>query len=643
MEECIAALIGLPFGIAILQALVKKDMLRKLITYIGSGLIILTAVGLAVVWFAGGESVTIEAVPAFIGHAMLAGEFFLLGLIIWLSVKYKKYYAIILSAAQTLAVAWLELFGEGLMPEKDLAHAAYLYVDRLTVLMCLIVAIVGGLICIYASGYMRDYHHHHTDVTDRRPFFFAMLYVFLGAMFGLVLSSNLIWIYFFWEITSVVSFLLIGYTRTGEAANNSFRALWMNLLGGLAFAGAILYAALRLGVEGLQQLTALDNRTAVLPVLLLAFAGLTKSAQFPFSKWLLGAMVAPTPTSALLHSATMVKAGVYLLLRLSPAMAGNAAGIMVQLIGGLTFLAASMFAITQSDGKKVLAWSTVSNLGLIAACAGVGSAETVWSGAILLIYHAISKALLFQTVGAVENEIGSRNIEDMHGLYRRLPGLASALLIGIAGMFLAPFGMLIAKWEALTSFITAGGVSMLLVVAVAFGSATTMVYWTQWLMKLLSIPAGTERQKNHTPVSVWVSLIIHILLMLLLCAGYPLFSEYFITPMLRDIGFLEAHQLLSLADRTVMVGLLAAIFLIPAIGWKLSRKTHFEKSKLYMSGINRGDHRHFTDSYRQPKKMYFANWYLTDVFGEEKLLNPVMLAAVFCILCCLAGSIGGAF
>lgn len=642
MGLLIVLLISIPFGVALLQALIKNNTLRKLVTYLGSGLLIFTALAFAVAWFVGDGTVTVDSMPHAVSYAMLAVEFCLLGLIVWLSVKHKKYYCIVLSALQTLAVAWLELFGMQYAPESA-HHAAYLYIDRLTVLMCLIVAVVGGLICIYAVGYMNDYHHHHTDVMDRRPFFFAMLYVFIGAMFGLVLSSNLIWVYFFWEITSVVSFLLIGYTKTAESIGNSFRALWMNLLGGLAFAGAILYSTLRLGVEGLQQLTALGSDEAILPVLLLAFAGLTKSAQLPFSKWLLGAMVAPTPTSALLHSATMVKAGVYLLLRLSPAMAGNAAGIMVQLVGGLTFFCASMFAITESDGKKVLAWSTVSNLGLITACAGVGTAETVWSGVILLIFHAVSKALLFQTVGAVENEIGSRNIEDMHGLYRRLPGLASALFIGIAGMFLAPFGMLIAKWEALTSFIDAGGVSMLLVAVVAFGSATTMLYWTQWLTKLLSIPAGTERQKSHTPRPVRLSLTIHVLLMLALCATYPLFSEYFITPMLHDVGFVGAHQLLSLSDRVVMGLMLVAIFIIPAIGWMLSRKAHFEKSKLYMSGVNQGDHRHFTDSYRQPKKMYFSNWYLTDIFGEGKLMKPAVLISICFILFCLALSIGGAF
>ena len=193
---------------------------------------------------------------------------------------------------------------------------------------------------------MKGNHSHHKDAADRRPFFFSMLFLFLSAMFGLVLSQNLVWIYFFWEITSIISFLMIGYTRSEEAVHNSFTALWMNLLGGLGFAAAIEIMA---HGHGTLQLLDVIGSGAYLPLMCLALAGLTKSAQLPFSSWLLGAMVAPTPSSALLHSATMVKAGVYLLIRISPAMSGNLVGIIVSSMGGFTFIMASMMAIAQTD------------------------------------------------------------------------------------------------------------------------------------------------------------------------------------------------------------------------------------------------------------------------------------------------------
>ena len=264
------------------------------------------------------------------------------------------------------------------------------------------------------------------------------MYVFIGAMFGPVFSNNLIWLYFFWEVTSVCSFLLIGYTKTGEAINNCFKALWMNLLGGLGMAVGIVIFGINHGVTDLQSILTQDKSLIVLPVICLSFGALTKSAQLPFSKWLLGAMVAPTPSSALLHSATMVKAGVYLLIRLAPAMSGEFSGYMVGLVSGLTFLAMSMLAITAYDGKKVLAYSTLSNLGLITACAGIGTEETVWAAIFLVIFHAVSKSLLFQTVGSIEHQTGSRDIETMHCLVRRYPYLTWTLVVGIAGMFLAP-------------------------------------------------------------------------------------------------------------------------------------------------------------------------------------------------------------
>ena len=261
----------------------------------------------------GAQAMAFYQETEWVNYLMIAGELFLTGLIVYLSIKYRKYPVILLSVGQTALGIWTEF-------RFPMQPACHMQIDSLSMLMCMIAAFIGGLICIYAVGYMKAYHQHHKEFQDRSGFFFSMLFLFLAAMFGLVLSENLIWMYFFWEVTSVISFLLIGYTRTEEAVNNSFRALWMNLVGGFGFAIAIAVAAATLGTV---QLEAVVQTGAVIPVALLALAGLTKSAQLPFSSWLLGAMVAPTPSSALLHSATMVKAGVFLLIRLSPALAGT--------------------------------------------------------------------------------------------------------------------------------------------------------------------------------------------------------------------------------------------------------------------------------------------------------------------------------
>lgn len=635
--ELIAFLILFPFGIAAALAFIKNNTVRKVVTYLAAMVIMVEAIAFAASFLDGKvSSVTYLRNTHLLDMGMLVGEFLLMALIVFLSFKFRKYYVAILSVAQTALIAWLELGGY----TEDF-KSYHIYVDRLSVIMVLMIGIVGTMICIYAVGYMNDFHHHHTEHKDRRRFFFSMLFVFLGAMFGLVLSNNLIWVYFFWEITSVTSFLLIGYTRTKEATNNSFRALWMNLLGGLGFAVAIVYAVLELDVINLNDLVANKSELVAIPVMLLAFAGLTKSAQMPFARWLMGAMVAPTPTSALLHSATMVKAGVYLLFRLSPALNGTKAGFTVALIGGFTFFVASIRAIIHSDGKRILAYSTVSNLGLITACAGVGTNETVWAGLFLMMFHAVSKSLLFQTVGAIENATGSRDIEDMHGLIKRYPFYSIIMIIGIAGMFLAPFGMLISKWAALKAFVDADNI--ILVILLVFGSATTMFYWTKWLLKILAWSEKTERQKHTTSTGQWISLSGHAILMILLVFLYPVISNTFMQPLLNDMYGFEVPQVLTSTDMVIMALMVVAIFIVPLISWLVSRKAKVTVTKAYMSGINLNEGRQFVDSFGENKTTYLANWYLLDIFGPTKFLRPATIIATMVLVVGMIITIGGAF
>lgn len=636
MESLIIVLIGFPFLSALLLSIFKNDTIRQIITYVSSISVIGMAVTFAVKYFAGGGgNLAFFPQTEIADYAMIGIEAFLMVLVTVLSFKYKQYYAAALSIAQTALMFWYELGGNA--PHQEVNKV---YIDQLTVIMVLIVAVIGTLITVYACGYMKDYHNHHTEFKDRRRYFFSLLYVFLGAMFGLVLSNSLVWMYFFWEITSVVSFLLIGYTRTREAIHNCFRALWMNLLGGCGFAAAIVVAGMQFNVTDMQSLILCDGTIVLIPVILLSFAAITKSAQLPFSKWLLGAMVAPTPSSALLHSATMVKAGVYLLLRLSPVMAGTYAGTMVSLIGGFTFLVMSMLAITVSDGKKVLAYSTISNLGLITACAGVGAEETVWAGIFLLIFHAVSKSLLFQTVGAIENSTGSRDIETMHGLVRRHPYLAWTLVIGIAGMFLAPFGMLVSKWAALKAFIDCGNI--ILVLFVCFGSATTLFYWMKWMATVMASKNNDVKAKNTTSANQWISILIHAIFMVVLCFVFPLISSQVIIPYIHTI-FNNASQVISNDNIIIMMIMVISIFVIPGVSWISARHTKYRKVDRYINGVNAGDQMNYIDSMGEKRRFFLANWYMEDIFGEKKLWNPSVILSIALIVTIMVISIGGAF
>ena len=633
----ISFLICFPFLAALILAFMRRSgRIRKYTLFTFCAVIVFAVIFFVITTMVRGGIESYLPHTPIVNAVMLAGEWAIMALVFYYSFRYRKYYVALLSAAQTGLITWLELSGRAELPGSHIVS------DYLTIVMCLIIGIVGCLICIYAMGYMKDFRAHHQEFKDRRSFFFAMLFVFLGAMFGLVFSSNLTWIYFFWEITSICSFLLIGYNQTQEAIRNSFRALWMNLLGGLGFACAIVYSAVALHTIELESLVTLGlgNEAALIPVLLLAFAGLTKSAQLPFSGWLLGAMVAPTPTSALLHSATMVKAGVYLLIRLAPAMAGNVAGTMIITIGGFTFFATSLLAISQSDGKKVLAYSTVSNLGLITACAGVGNHEAVWAGILLMMFHAVSKSLMFLSVGAVENSIGSRNIEDMHGLIVKLPELAFVMIVGIAGMFLAPFGMLISKWAALKAFVDSNNV--FLVVFLIFGSATTLFYWTKWLGNLVAIHHNSERLPNTVKGSEWFSLITHAVIMIALCLTFPVVSTYLIEPFLVLMFHQTLPAIIGSGNLFIMAMMLVAIAVLPIAVRVL---TFGKKNKIvmsYMGGANAGDDRHFIDSFGRQKPVYLANWYLTDYFGEKRVLLPSIIFSSAVLVILMIIGIGGA-
>lgn len=636
--DIITFLIVFPFGVALILSVMKKHSpLRSVFIFSSCAAIIAAVLWYAVASLAGNRAHSFLVETRSLDMAITIGEFLMMALILYFSFRYRKYYVALLSVAQTGLIAWLELSGP-----HAVITAPHIYSDRLTVMMCLMIGVVGSLICVYAVGYMKRYHHHHAEYTDRSSFFFAMLFVFLGAMFGLVFSNNLTWLYFFWEITTLCSFLLIGYTRTGQATGNAFKALWMNLVGGLCFAVAIVYCVLVFHVADLQNLVGMGEAGTVvmIPLVLLAVAGMSKSAQLPFSGWLLGAMVAPTPTSALLHSATMVKAGVYLLIRLSPLFQGNLAGTMVTTIGGFTFFAASLLAISQSDAKKVLAWSTISNLGLITSCAGVGMHEAVWAGILLILFHAVSKSLMFLSVGAVENATGSRDIEDMHGLIVKLPGLAFVMIVGIAGMFLAPFGMLISKWAALKAFVDTN--SMVLVVFLVFGSATTLFYWTKWLGKLVAVIHNSDRLRSKVGRSQWVSLATQAVLMIALCLAFPLLSTRLVEPFLAEMFHGTLPAIISAGNMHIMVMMLSTIVILPIAVRFL---TFGKKQKIvlsYMGGANTGDDRNFTNSFGKNSSMYLANWYMEDWFGEKKILKPSLMLATGIILVLAGISIGGA-
>ena len=306
-----------------------------------------------------------------------------------------------------------------------------LRLDGLSATFALLITGIGALVVLYAQGYLRG------DAGLGR--FYAYLFGFLGAMLGLVLADDLVLLFVFWELTSVCSYLLIGWHHETEAARSgALRALVVTGAGGLALLGGVVLLGImqeRAGVapDRIWRISALataDLRADALypaAMVLILLGAFTKSAQFPFHFWLPSAMTAPTPVSAFLHSATMVKAGIYLLARLHPALGGTPLWHYAVTVGGaVTMVVAALGAACQTDLKRILAYSTVSVLGTLVMLLGPGTDECIRAAVILLVAHALYKAALFMVAGNVDHEAGTRDVTAMGGLRRLMPLTATA-------------------------------------------------------------------------------------------------------------------------------------------------------------------------------------------------------------------------
>jgi ech hydrogenase subunit A len=535
-------------------------------------------------------------------------------------------------------------------PNTPLVVSPALYIDHLSVVMLLVVSIVGSLICVYALKYMKDHEEHRMQLGELKEtaqpkfFFFALL--FLGAMNALIFANNLRWLAFFWEVTTLCCWGLIRHNETTEAITNAFRALWMCLIGSTGITLAIIFFwKSSLETISLIEITnkgALANPTLLFPIALLFLAGLTKAAQIPFQSWLLGAMVAPTPVSALLHSSTMVKAGVYLFLRLAPGFQGTSLSTFTAVYGGVVFLVTSLLAISQSNAKKVLAYSTIGNLGLIILCAGINTSLAIACGIMLIIFHAISKGLLFLCAGTIEHSIWSRNIEDMEGVARKLPILAGITIAGMFSMLVAPFGVLITKWGALEATSSIGIWSTLVLILLVIGCGATTVFWAKWIGRLLChspVPGETKRE-TIIPLYHGVLLILIASAIVFSVLIAPVYNNL-VAPSLTEAGYNSALAFttggwflkspLGVFAAWPALVIAALVLIIPLF---ITRVKPEENRAAYMCGENvEVGTNEFTSVADERTKLETGGFYIEGILGERNLNKFILpIGIVFLVI-----------
>ena len=633
LDTLVFVTVLLPFLVAAVLLVLREQNVRKVILVATAGVLILASLAML-----RGGAFLMSPAPLY-DTLVALGDFVILFVVLCVGLKRKNQIIVWLTVAQFVGLIWLEFF----MLKGHAAIPAF-FADDLSLVMVLVISIVGSLIAVYGIGYMKEHEEHLHLPASRQPRFFFFIILFLGAMNGLVLANNLLWMYFFWECTTLCSFMLIGHDDTEIARKNAERALWMNVLGGTAFLFGVILLQKVAGTLSLQDILAKGPEFAVAggailaPMFLLVFAGMTKSAQAPFQSWLTGAMVAPTPVSALLHSSTMVKAGVYLIVRLAPIYVGTYLSNFIALFGAFVFLATAALAAGQSNGKKILAYSTISNLALIIACAGINTPAAITAAILLILFHAISKALLFLCVGAIEQKIGSRDIEDMRGLYARMPRTTVVTIIGVLTMMLPPFGMLMAKWMAIES---AHG-QFLVMVMLALGSGLTVLFWCRWAGILLASPFGTPRPEAQA-ASVRAPLYILATLAVVVSLLSPVVYNLLVAPVVTMYYKTAAYTLhLGNFEAPTGVFIVYPLFVLLGLGFyyavRQSRKvTAAQISAPYMCGeqTSTDGKPGFLGPLGQVVAAASGNYYLEQFFGEamlSKWVNVIALAVLAIML-----------
>ena len=358
--------------------------------------------------------------------------------------------------------------------------------DALSAIMAVLVLAIGALVLFYCAGY---FHHHDGHAEQRLPSFAAQLVAFSGAMFGLVVSDNLLLLYVFWELTTVLSFALVAhYAERASSRRAAMQALLVTTAGGLAMLTGIIVLGHTAGTYLLSQLVAHppSGISASVGLALVLVGAVSKSALVPLHFWLPGAMAAPTPVSAYLHAAAMVKAGVYLVARLTPGFADAPPWRpTVVILGLVTLLLAGWRAVREYDLKLILAFGTVSQLGFITLLVGAGGGDLMLAGLALLCAHALFKAALFMVVGIIDHATGTRDIRRLAWLgHECRPLFVIAALAAASMAAVPPFLGFVAKeadFETIAHSASLGAAAPFVLGAVVLGSVFTTIYSLRFL------------------------------------------------------------------------------------------------------------------------------------------------------------------
>jgi ech hydrogenase subunit A len=583
MEPFIAGLFLLPLAISAILLVAPKSLAKPLVIIAA---LLLSTLSIYT-WFNTGETVFIT-LPAIANQVVAGVDILLLIFFGWVAIRQKSIPVGILSLLQLGALVYL-LY---IVPHTE---APQLMMDKLSAFMFLLINVISSIIAIFSIKYMED----EPCSSFRKKYFLSIIFWFIAAMNLVVSSDNLEYFFLFFELTTLASYLLIRFRKDEVSEKNAITALWMNQIGGVAILAAIYFIFFNgygeatfsnllanTGVEGL-----------MLPLALISIAALIKGAQMPFSKWLLGAMVAPTPVSALLHSSTMVKIAPFVILRLSPAIKDTAIASVIIGLTAFVFLAAAIGALAQDNLKRILAHSTIALLALMMMMGALGTPVTTVAALLLMLFHGISKSMLFLNAGVLERVFHLKETSDMDRLAESGPFTALVIIIGFMSLLLPPFGAFIGKWlsiETLGNYATeARLLGALTLVAVAGGGAVlTLLYFK--VMGLIINRTGEKDRIDFEKTGTIYKGTMYALLVLIAVGifGLPLLLGGLFAPVASDILQLPVAVgmdgwNMNIGSMTLpMVPLLIAFLMLPAtiIAAMFVRFKNVDRAKEYMCG-----------------------------------------------------------
>lgn len=520
MVSLICSLFVLPVIVSGLVLILPKNLSKVLVI---TTALILTAVSLYC-FISIGQPLFFSA-PEYTNEIVVGTDLLLLLFFAGIAIKRKSALVGLLTVLQLGASVYLLLNSEE-------TKAAQFMVDKLSLFMFLLINVISSIICIFSLKYIDE-----EDCSEfRKKYFLSILFWFIGAMNLVVSSDNLEYFFLFFELTTLASYLLIAFRKDETSVKNALTALWMNQIGGLAILGSIF----SIGYNGYGEATftnLLQNAsvtTVLLPLALLSIAALIKGAQMPFSKWLLGAMVAPTPVSALLHSSTMVKIAPFIILRLSPALQGTPVAWVIIALTGFVFAAAAIGALSQDNFKRILAHSTIALLALMIMMAAVGTPVTIIAALTLILFHGISKCMLFLNAGILERVFHFKQASDMDRLAESGPFTSLVVAIGFMSLLLPPFGAFIGKWFSIetlgTLALTQKALGAIVIVLIAFGGAVLSLLYFK-VLGLIIARRGDHEKITLEKTSSFYRGSIYVLLGLVIAGvlGFPLLlTDYFI-------------------------------------------------------------------------------------------------------------------